>query len=727
MANPYTVFIEKPSDWPSNPLPPDPPPKAPAETGFNSGDTGPKRDLNRIVEEINDVWKKEDLARSKMKTGGDEAWSRYHGEYDFRSKDHWQSKKVSSDFHMTVERLTSVIIRIFEGSTDWCQAEAIDNKVQYLYNLAKNIVVHYLERPELNFKKFLRNSVKTMLLSQVTHALVMFERNGWHYTGDRPLDKAGVMNAFNFKADAFSAFGENPDLSMSQGFMAAGDAAKKKPALPGKNFPRLKLELLNPDYVVCDSSGRGLYTIWEVYYSKGEFLDEAKERGFDDEAVKRSLHSTASEALSTQAVDEAVKKDLTLDPFFHQKIKLRIFFGTLYDRDTGENLLRNEMVIVANETEVVYGPIENPFWDGQNPLISASPTEIPFSPYGKSPIVADIDMFDVDIEFMNLMLDFFQKVLLGMNEVDLDLLEEDDEDFGAGFYPGKLIKTRKGGRATPAVTYIGGGDVPAGLWQFLQYFQMKHQGNTALADSLGGMPRTRGRITAFEFNKRASEAGNYINHVFTALEDNFIAPILLLSFYRILQFIPDEIWKEWVTAQKEKIAPKEPNLKQQWESTWEQISDWTAIERWENLAGYFRFKVRFYSALGDRQMEIEKGTLLMQTVSNIPAAMQYVKWPELLRTLTRALGWNEEEIISAEALPIPAIPTGVGTQSTEAEEGFDLMGMMGMPGMAGPAQAAAAAGQAGPMTGQLFPGASPGMPTPPPGTPRSSSPPRPGG
>lgn len=676
MSTPYTVFLQKPEDWPTPQLP-DPPEQAPADTEADSGLPGEeKRNLARIVQAVNETWDYEDLARAATKAGGDEAWDRYHGRFDFSGKDDWQSKKVSSDFHMTIERLTSVIVRIFESSTDWVQVEATDDRVQYLYNMVKNLTLHYMERDEVNFKRILRQATKVMLLSQVVHLLVAFERNGWMHTDSGPGPGSEVPDLGMVSPDMFfSPFASAEEAAIRP----SGD---KKPTLPGRNLPRLRIEVLNPDYVVQDSSGRGRYSIWDVYYSKGEFLDEAAERGFDMDAARRTI-ARGIDGNETFAIDDAAKKNLGVDQRFRSKVKLRTFFGTLYDDKTGEALLRDEMVIIANDSEVVYGPVENPFWDGCNPIVSASPTETPFSPYGKSPVVADLDMFDVDIEFLNLMIDFFQKVLLGMTEVDLDMLEEDDEDFGAGFYPGRMIKTRKSGRppGATAVQFLGGGDIPAGFWQFFQYFQMKHQGNTALADSLGGMPRTRGRITAFEFNKRASEAGNYINHVFTAIEDNLIAPALLLSFYRILQYLPDELWKEWVESQQAKIAPQDPALKQQWDGNFETIKNWTARERWESLAGYFRFRVRFYSALGDRQMQIEKGTLLLQTVSNIPAALQYLKMPELLRTLVRALGWDEEEIVSAEALPLPLIPGQPAPEAlTPEEEAFMGEGPGGMPG-----------------------------------------------
>lgn len=619
------------------------------ENPFFANTLGPSR--NQIVEACVATRREEERERLPTRVAADTTWDRYHGRYDFSAKEGWQSKKVSPKLAISVERLVATLARIRETSSEWFTVEAIEERAGVYYNLVKRLMQFYLEHDEVNFDRIFRWALKCGLLYQMAYVLVVGESDG-----HMDIEPAG-MGQFG----EFSTPQAEETYNVMSSLASGGTGPVMGPAtLPSKYLWKPRLEVLNPDYVYLDSSGRDRYIIWEVRYTKGEAKREGELRGWDLVALERALKSPISTDDTTDTLAgfhearDAAKQDKVPDYKAYSKVKLTNYFGDLFDPNTGELLLENQYFIVANDKELVYGPVPNPFWDGYKPIVAAPIIEVPFAAYGKSPIVWNLDMFDLWNEYLNLLVDYMQSVLLGMKEIDIDLLEDEDDLLRDGIYPGKMIRTSKGGQPNlSAILNVPFSDVPQGFWQHLQILQKELSDNVLLSDTIGGAPRTRGRITALEFNRRAADAGAMIDYVFRTLEDNLLAPIIRLLFYRILQFMPQNMWADWVETHKNEIMPLDPNYAQYFNQIFEQIKMWSPEERFRQLGGYFKFKVRVFSALADRQMEIEKGTLMLQTVAQIPVAAQYVKWPVLLRYIIRAYGWDPEEILSPEAIPLP--------------------------------------------------------------------------
>jgi hypothetical protein len=263
-------------------------------------------------------------------------------------------------------------------------------------------------------------------------------------------------------------------------------------------------------------------------------------------------------------------------------------------------------------------------------------------------------MFESWVEFYNLLMDYFQTVLLSIREIDMDLVEDYDEDIDV-LYPGKVLRTSKGGATNAnAIQNIPFSDIPAGVFQFMPAIQSEISENVMLSDSIGGSNRPRrGRITAMEDNRRAVDAGSMIEFIFKAVEDNLLAPVIRLCFYRLLQFMPQNMWVDWITQHQKEIRPQDPEMRKQWGAVFEDMKSWTPTDRWNKLAGFFKFKVKIYSALGDKQAEIENATFFIQTISQIPGVAQMVNWPELLRHLARHFDWDPEKVLMPEVVPAP--------------------------------------------------------------------------
>lgn len=697
MANSnYTFFLENPEDRPPREIP----------QGFMAGgpppdmtlqDTAPLQEPQdqaqppvepnpfftnvtpnprQIVEACVATRREEEREKLPTRISADEAWDRYHGRYDFSDKEDWQSKKISPKLSISVERLVATLARLRETSSDWFTIEAVEERAAVYYNLVKHLMQFYLEHDEVNFDRIFRWSLKCGLLYQMAYVLVVGETDG-----EIDIEPAGVGVEGAFSTPSSDGFANI--LALAGG---SSDTLQESgpPTLPNKSMWKPRLEVLNPDYVYLDSTGRDRYIIWELRYHKGEAKREGEIRGWDMEALERALANpvsvddTADTLAGFHEARDAAKQDKVPDYKAYSKVKITNYFGDLYDPNTGDLLLENQYFIIANDKELVYGPVDNPFWDGYKPIVAAPIIEVPFAAYGRSPIVWNLDMFDLWNEYLNLLVDYMQSVLLGMKEVDIDLLEDEDDLLRSGIYPGKMVRTTKGGQPNvQAILNVPFSDVPQGFWQHMQILQKELSDNVLLSDTIGGQPRTRGRITALEFNRRAADAGAMIDYVFRSLEDNLLAPIIRLLFYRILQFMPQKMWADWVETHKNQIMPNDPQSQQIFKKLFDEIKSWSPQQRFRELGGYFKFKVRVFSALADRQMEIEKGALLLQTVSQIPVAAQFIRWPVLLRYIIRAYGWDPEEILSKEAIPLP--PEMLSVRATPPQSPIEPGKSMGAP------------------------------------------------
>lgn len=664
----YTHFIEGPHDTPANltfhqaPLDPtggqgDRPGGAGGNTTFFNPNLTPSNPAAPVeadlIKAIRQTMTHEEIQRTPMMEGADKAWNLYHNRYNFAGKEPWQSQKVAPKVFTAVERIIATVLRIKEKSREWFDVEALTEQNQIYYNLVKHLLRFYLDHDEVGLDRELRNSCKAGLLSHMMYMLVVWETDG----------QIEVESTIGGGSDRSTGDAEKfgPLLNLS----GEDPGGTGKPTMPGRTQSRLRIQALNPDYVYLDSTGRNRYKMWKVIYDKGEAIKEGTTRGWDMVALRESMNSPGTpvggpdSSVSFHTTRDAEKQDKQLDYTPASKVEILNFFGDLYDRTTGHLIAEDVYLILANNSRIVYGPVPNPFLDGEDPVIAAPFTEVPFSAYGRSPLVQNLDMFESWTEFYNLLMDYFQSVLLGIKEIDMDQVEEFNQNLDS-LQPAQVIQKRGQGAAGPAISNVAFSDIPPGLFQFIPTIQKEISDNIMLSDTIGGASRSRGRITAMEDSRRSADAGAMIEFIFSAIQDNLLAPVIRKSFYRILQFMPQSMWQDWVETHAEQIKPKDPNQQEEWAQIYEKMKTWSAKDRWDNLAGLFKFKVRIFSALGDKQAEIEKATFFMQSVSSVPNIASLINWPRFLRKLAVGFDWDPEEILDLSQIPTPAKSTPQG-------------------------------------------------------------------
>lgn len=553
----------------------------------------------------------------------EESWLLYNNDWNFSDKESWQSQRRMPTVTMTVERLTAIIVRIISTSTNWFTVKSLSKKMAKKQNAVKRLVADQMRK--LGFFRFFGQSIKTGLLSQHMTALILPEFKGI----------------------------PNPDFSAApEELSAEAQAAPGNPMAGETNAPTedtgwaLRLELLNPAHVYLDPTGRSRFKMIERAYTKGEFKEEAEARGWIN--IDAVLASTF-DAPDMKTFD-ARKMQQPVSSFSHDMVYIRELYGDLYDNVTGMRLWKNMHFVVAQKVIPVQPPTPLPFWHKELPIIDAGLLDVPFSVYQKSLIGISLDSFKLWVEFLNLTIDYFTTLFLGQQEVDMSNLHQDEDLDSETGAPGRLWKKRHEGQL---INYVQMGQTDQNIWQFISTLKENVQEGSALIDAMAGSPKSRGKQTGMEFTRRMAEAGSLLDFAFQMIEEQYILKILKQAFLVILQYMPMKDWTEWVDSQIEAFPEEEADLGE--------MRTWTPEERWQNLAKQFDFETRVFSAVFDRQQEIEKITFAMNVTGRIPQAAQHIKWGAMLNRLFEAFGWDPEELVSEQPIqPMSDLGAGPG-------------------------------------------------------------------
>jgi hypothetical protein len=599
--------------------------------------------------------------KSNLHESSTRAWEIYNNDYDFSDKKDWQSQIRTTKFQSAVERIVATLVRMLEDSNSWFDISATNESSELYFNLVENLIRNFLDTKDLRFRKFAKDVVKALALNQHAFVSILPVNDGF-----KTVEAVAPSEESLFSTGIEDEEDDIPGLSGLIGRPQAPEASDDEDVdtsvLPGKNTFRIDVDVLNTSYCMKDSRSRDLYIITEAYYTVGELKMEAEARGWDMAQVRSAIlrgdpgqSRTGVDGIS-HAMEDEHRGNLSPDKTFGKEAKVTYFYGTLLDERTGDVVERDTFFITVNDVEIVYGPVPlaEVFWGGMIPVIESPFIDVPHAPYGRSPLVDNVSQFIAWNEFYNLMYDYYKQVILGVKEIDTSLIEDWEYDFRDGIWPGQVILTDKSmSPGAQAIQSVGFVDPPAQFHNFVQMFEKELQDSVLLSDTVSGASRSRGRITAMEFQRRAADAGSILESMFETLEERVFVQVIYQVFYRILQFLPQKDWEDFITTQSKALAPTDPEKKKQWDAIYEDLKTWTPKKRWGQLAGKFKFKVRIFSALGDKAADIEAVQLLIQAAANNPAAAQFLNYPRLLRILVRSYGMNPDEVILPEGIPLP--------------------------------------------------------------------------
>ena len=375
-------------------------------------------------------------------------------------------------------------------------------------------------------------------------------------------------------------------------------------------------------------------------------------------------------------------------------MRLHFFEGDLPDPVRGAIIFTKKIMIMANGCEIILQPTEIPFWDGFGSTVHGKFISPPHSVYGKGILSENSDNIDVKNDLINSLLDWAKFVLHPAFEEDQDKLDEEEKRNPRGIFPGRIIRTQDT-QGQPVYRAVTPGELPQSFWNVFQVLDSYSQNADGTQGMVSGGTRTRGRITAEEYTSRQADSSTMFWGIFQGLE-RWLSEVLRIYFLRTLQYTPDKVWSDWVRIESKALIPPDspPEVKQAWEAMFNTVSTWDAETRYRLLGGYFSFSVRVFSALAERQGEIEKITFMLRTLSQVPGALQTMRLPKIANKLAEAFGWDPEEVLNLTAVPLPDVqgappsPTDPSSMGQE-QPGLDLsqgsMQALGQAMMQGPA------------------------------------------
>lgn len=612
--------------------PNDAPPKL---AGVDDGD-------ENIIKRIKETYEYEKRVRLPHQTVWDRALDRINGYNPLHAqKAPHQSKRmlpIASVIAFTYAWEFQKQIEL--AGRKWFDLEAVNTTWKPVSDIMRDWMLTFLHpggaKPKDEFLTFVFDSIFMSLSCQSMHALILPENEG--YVDATPtLEEA-------MKADI-------PDPTVPSFGFGAPDPkalpASTKPPVPVNQPFGIRIEAMHPRYMYLDSSNsRNLtYKAWVQSMKPGQFRAEARVAGWknvDEVVAQKSKLSGADldkarEAREKQETQEAKRLDT---------INLLHYFGTLFDSD-GEVIFENKYCIISGDY-IVYGPVENPLWHGQIPIVSSGLLRKPHTTYHDSLLTMNLDPIDSRVEVMNALLDYMNWAINPPTEVDWDQLHQSrGPQLNRGVYPGMLLHLQKQNRNYPALNRMQMQSVGSDVWQSLGLLKQEWQEYLGMAGS-AAMPRTRNRITADEAKERMAQSAGIIEQIFKNFQHNYLEPTLYQAFCCLLQKCPTDLWQSFLDEKITQYSdPKAPNP--EIVKILQGMKDWNAMKRFQMLGSAFRLKVTVYSAAESRRSNLEKLNMLTEAASAMPGLAQRIKWQKVGEEYARNLELDPTDFLHPDS------------------------------------------------------------------------------
>jgi hypothetical protein len=305
---------------------------------------------------------------------------------------------------------------------------------------------------------------------------------------------------------------------------------------------RLRIESVDSRELLFDPSGQGLYRLrvrnvdlhriqrLKALYADGEPL-------YDHAAIDRLVGGIGADAEETLEKERAAGHGKETGGR-RRPVRLIEFLGTILARD-GSILAENQLVVLANETEVIRGPSRNPFWHGMDWIVSSPLIDVPFSVEGRTYVESFAQLTDLYIEFTNLLLDGIRLEVIPAYQLWPEALDQ-PQALADGITPGKLLQASEDWSPDQDfVKKIDMGALPPQAFTVWEAISQLVREASAQNELRLGRLADKSNITATEI-ETASAGGNVlVKHIAEGIEQNLLSPIVELAWYTILQHLDD--------------------------------------------------------------------------------------------------------------------------------------------------------------------------------------------
>jgi hypothetical protein len=370
----------------------------------------------------------------------------------------------------------------------------------------------------------------------------------------------------------------------------------------GGNYTAVDLE--DPYNVWLDMTGRNLYRIRRVEMDLHEFLDLMDME--DDAGLPLYDRSECMDCYTSSMaimLTERQKRTGTGQWSMSNRrpIVLHEYYCTLIDEE-GKVVGKNVLCVVANNTYLVRGPEENPFWHGQDWLSCRPIISVPLAPYGKSYAENFAQIARTFNELTNLILDAIQTSAMKIFVATPGNLE-DPSQLEEGIFPNALLRATEGVRHDEILTPMDMGTLNPEVMQIWAALKKELQEGAAFNEMTLGQSAPKGRTSATEVNTVSDNSTSYIRSIAANIE-------------HWLETLLDLIWKTTIQHLDRGDEELKNAVGEQWFDTLYKMKKKFAKHK-------ISFVCRGISGLLQKKQKLQDFMQFLQVIASSPALEQW--------------------------------------------------------------------------------------------------------
>lgn len=522
---------------------------------------------SHIVKYIDSCYKESLEARREVESWWDEGWSLYNNQWDFSTKEAWQSQMRDPLFGNLVDDAAEGLKRATVSALKFFRVEAANP----------------LDKNDVMLAAFFSELVRELLKrANIFRVLGGAYKNAW-------VTNMGVVRITSDSSSRIlTRFSDR----------GTGEADLLRTQVPTNG---LKLKDIDPYFYFPDPAGRKLFEIYEFFMDKYQLLDLAQHsKGFfNQDLIEDLTGSTESQDYLGSLKKSRLQQTSEISNEFRKPLKIREFWGTLLDED-GRILLKDALVYIVENKFPIYVDT-NPLLDTESPFVAFNLVHQTDAIWGRSFSQAGASIARERGHQANLTADGMRYATLKAFGIDTALLE-DVEIVNRGIWPGAVIPVRGGEQAIKQINFQGpGGEVMSFLMLLQDWL-----GNSMNANEfVTGRPSSRGRQTKGEVAMKSQKQSQLMESIGMDLEQSFLQPLLAKSFYRVIEDFDF------------RLEPGLLGMLQKYQINPELLMSLTISQRSELLGDRYRFVVSGLASQLSRMFVVENIVQFLKVVGNM--------------------------------------------------------------------------------------------------------------
>jgi hypothetical protein len=324
----------------------------------------------------------------------------------------------------------------------------------------------------------------------------------------------------------------------------------------------LDLQTINPENLYIDATGRGRFIIWEEFVDKTDLTSLDPNDGWINlDAIEEEVGADeSSDSNTTNASGQG-----------RSEVKVTHFYGDLWGSDDGTLIGTSIRAIIVNHKTVIRQVEDNPYWDGEPPIVVEPFIEVPFSVWHIPFLLPSLPISNTIQEILNLVID--STMLASLPMLSIDDATIDSEENAYEVHPMKIWKRRGGlDPKNPGVVPVQFPGANPSVIQVAFMLDRIYSEVTAMTEFEAGLPSRRTRTTAEERGMALQMSSAFTSDLMHGAENRFVKKVLQKAWMRILQFQPDvpqelmpkiddimgekkgELWKEHLRENYHRMA-----------------------------------------------------------------------------------------------------------------------------------------------------------------------------